>query len=559
MPNVLDPTGRPIGSVYHEATQAEIDAGVTPTDYRYRPGHILRYIPVAEHAAIIANTSSYDASDDAQEWLDALTPGMSATIVGTVRAQGLVLTTTDITFEGDGWLKPVSNASTDHVLKFGDDAVPTRVWRVRGQLHIGDTGGQPWTWSNVTGLLLENATECEFSIDGRGMGTLLALNCGASSFVAYNVITLGQMIQNATAVQIAPAGASNQNLFLGGRFGMNSGTYATALDTHGIDLIYVDIRDDGAHIPNANVFIGASFENAARYITNEGTNNRFLSCRCEFQVSGTAGVDYPEVFIDNSGGRNNYDFSYTSSWLAAGQAHVIDHGAATQVDDLRFDIEDEDLTDYFFPGQVCAVTVGGTVFTAQVLQSVMSGDDTRVTVSTPIVTANPTAVHTCRVKDTGTLTNWDVPTTEIPSVSSMRHSSVRNTLINWVLCSLSLKGLDGTYPALSLHPGSSASDDLLRTHDFSGNTTSSLTALGQLDLARVRLISSNGSFQSALVMSGTSVLRVGSSLLRHDLMGTSYVFDTTPPEHADDAAAASGGVIVGGIYRTGSVLKIRVS
>lgn len=34
---------------------------------------------------------------------------------------------------------------------------------------------------------------------------------------------------------------------------------------------------------------------------------------------------------------------------------------------------------------------------------------------------------------------------------------------------------------------------------------------------------------------------------------------TVPPEYADDAAAASGGLAVGGIYRTGSALKVRVS
>ena len=34
---------------------------------------------------------------------------------------------------------------------------------------------------------------------------------------------------------------------------------------------------------------------------------------------------------------------------------------------------------------------------------------------------------------------------------------------------------------------------------------------------------------------------------------------TTPDEYADDATAAAGGVPVGGIYRTGSALKVRVS
>lgn len=37
------------------------------------------------------------------------------------------------------------------------------------------------------------------------------------------------------------------------------------------------------------------------------------------------------------------------------------------------------------------------------------------------------------------------------------------------------------------------------------------------------------------------------------------IFGTLPPNHADDAAAATGGVVVGGVYRTGSALKVRVS
>lgn len=33
----------------------------------------------------------------------------------------------------------------------------------------------------------------------------------------------------------------------------------------------------------------------------------------------------------------------------------------------------------------------------------------------------------------------------------------------------------------------------------------------------------------------------------------------TLPAHADDTAAASGGVEIGGLYRTGSTLKVRVA
>jgi hypothetical protein len=36
-------------------------------------------------------------------------------------------------------------------------------------------------------------------------------------------------------------------------------------------------------------------------------------------------------------------------------------------------------------------------------------------------------------------------------------------------------------------------------------------------------------------------------------------FENLPPEYADDAAAATGGVPINGIYRSGSAIKIRAS
>src|SRR5690606_5999176 len=82
---------------YYRQTAAEIEAGNDPVSKQYPPNHILRFIPTSEHDAIYAGTSSYDASADAQDWLDSLQPGDEAVLVGVVRAQGLVLTKSDIT------------------------------------------------------------------------------------------------------------------------------------------------------------------------------------------------------------------------------------------------------------------------------------------------------------------------------------------------------------------------------------------------------------------------------------------------------------------------------
>jgi hypothetical protein len=61
----------------------------------------------------------------------------------------------------------------------------------------------------------------------------------------------------------------------------------------------------------------------------------------------------------------------------------------------------------------------------------------------------------------------------------------------------------------------------------------------------------SGSEQLECVQSGTSV-RVTSAQIQ------TYVISPAG-DYADDAAAAAGGVAVGGLYRNGSILMIRVA
>ncbi len=57
----------------------------------------------------------------------------------------------------------------------------------------------------------------------------------------------------------------------------------------------------------------------------------------------------------------------------------------------------------------------------------------------------------------------------------------------------------------------------------------------------------------------TAVVADGSVLLSPDGAGTVQIPIASVDDHIDDAAAAVGGVPVGGLYRTASVLKIRVA
>lgn len=43
------------------------------------------------------------------------------------------------------------------------------------------------------------------------------------------------------------------------------------------------------------------------------------------------------------------------------------------------------------------------------------------------------------------------------------------------------------------------------------------------------------------------------------LVRSTYKFNSVPLDYVDDIAAAEGGIAVGEVYRTGSILKVRVS
>lgn len=67
-------------------------------------------------------------------------------------------------------------------------------------------------------------------------------------------------------------------------------------------------------------------------------------------------------------------------------------------------------------------------------------------------------------------------------------------------------------------------------------------------------INLSGTYSTAAINSnGFQVLSDGS------VVAVSLRFATLPGNFADDAAAATGGILVGGVYRTGSVLKVRVT
>lgn len=446
-----------VGSSLNPQTTAEESADVDPPSKFYERGHILRYIPTAQHAAIYAGTSTYDASDAAQDWLDSLQPGDTATLVGVVRAQGLVLTTSDITFAGAGWLKPVSNSSAASVLTIGSDSPSTLVRRIKGAIKIGDPVGGVTTWSNISGLTLLQCVEADLGLDFRG------LNVGwdgtpSASAVAYNTFRMGLCLNCKTGILMNPSssGYVNENLFIGGRFTLSSGQYE-----HG--CISVDIKNPTANTPNNNRFVGPSFEGNAQYLNIAGSDNVVEMARFEPGLSGTAGTDYAETLIEVTGTRNSIGFSYNSD-LTSGN-HSINHGAGTRVDNQGFTIAGVDLTDYFYPGAWARVTVSGTAYIVPIVGASFS-TDTSVIVGSPVITDDPTAVVTPRIKNSGTLNSLKVANLPIPSISAMKGMSQQDMLLFLSRCAMYITARGGDYPALTLGPGGSSNDYALRVTDF---------------------------------------------------------------------------------------------
>lgn len=471
-------TADEVGRVLYARTAAEIAASVTPKSYQYPHGHVLRYIPQSEHAAILAGTSTYDASSDCQDWLDALVPGSVATIVGTVRAQGLTLLTSQIEFAGAGWIAPVADAGVS-VLKVGNVGVTT-VTGISGSLRVGDLSGGVTSYPLIRGIELSDALECDLCVEARGIGTGLYL----SGRAAYNQFRVGKMVNNVIGIRLAPVTSyANQNLFLGGRFALTSGQWAAA-NTAGLAPVSVSIEHVDAFIPNANTFIGASFETNTKYIHNAGQDNSFLRCRYESPISGTAGTDFPATLISTAGpGRNVYDFSYGNT-IASGAA-TIDHGAGTVVANDQFTVSG-DVRSHFHIGAQVAVTISGTIHALTCIASTFSDGLTTVFVNSPVITGNPTAVVTPRVTDTSTtyFNKYHWPNAPIPGFASMQVDVETGVRKVYNRSQMYISGAGVDYPALTLRAVAGDAEHIVRIVNTSGAESAYTTGAGYSNVTR---------------------------------------------------------------------------
>jgi hypothetical protein len=458
------------GEIYHRST-AEIAASVTPEVYAYGPahveGHILRYIPQAEHAAILAGTSTYDASDDLQDWLDSLHAGSIATVVGTVCAQGLLLKKSDVEFRGGGWIKPTSNASSATVLTIGDDSDDTLVRRITGHLKIGDISSNYTSWTNITGLKLVRCVEFELGVDVTACAVGMDF-APTESAVAYNLFRLGMVYNNQIGIRFNPSGNgfSNENTFLKGRFGQSQ-----ALSGVGIVGVQAITQGGGGGAPDQNIFYGPTFELAGKSVYfNGGDMCRFHDVRFEPITTGTAGVDYESILIDfgASSSRNSFEISMNPEMFSGGRQ--VDHGAATRTDDHVFTLSG-DLRGYFYPMALIKVTVGGTDYFVTVRSSSFGSSTTTVTVNNPLITSSPTAVVTPRISNLGVGTAIRIDRADDPTLTTaMTVTQLANRIIALERSMVVLQAMDADHPALTLVRGSNDSNRVIRAMASTGET-----------------------------------------------------------------------------------------
>ena len=481
-----------------DQTEGEAAAGAFPLNPQYPPGpsggHIFRFIPSSEHSAILNGTSTYDASADIQRLINSLRPGDIVTIVGTVRAQGLLLKTSDIRFTGGGFIKPVSDVSAT-VLTIGDDSDNTLVRRISGHIRIGDITDNYTAWTNITGLKLVRCVEFVLDLDVTACAIGLDL-APSESAVAYNVFRLGLAYNNQIGIRFNPtgtAGFANENKFFGGRF-----SHGQALD--GLGLVGIQFNQPGTFPPDNNVFYGPVFEHKGHSIEfNDGcTSNKILDCRMEPLItSGTEGVNWESELVTFSADseRNVFDMGMNTDPFTNANRNK-DHGAGTRVTDYSFTIA-TDLTKWFFPGQVLRVTVGGVSSTVIVHESSYSNPNTTVRVYSPVITGNPTATKVPRITSLSTHGNtirWDRHTDGTSDdICSLNERHAHKNLYR---SSLYIHGLGSNHPALTLSHTTGA-DKALRVLDQNDTERMYVTANGDskvrsLDINSLASISENG-------------------------------------------------------------------
>ncbi|MFA5238471.1 MAG: glycosyl hydrolase family 28-related protein [Phycisphaerae bacterium] len=200
-----------------------------------------------------------------------------------------------------------------------DDVSINCVYKLRARRAVQSNWTNDPNELNI-GIKLINLCTCDVEIVEAKQFTIGVQCMGSGAGFVYNTLRLGYIMANKIALDLtnedpdtdtAPfnnIGWCNENLFIGGRFGVYSSTQL-GKSRYGVRMTSVD----GSYkANNNNFFIKPCFELGASYsdpneavpiLIEHGIRNRFESCRME-------GNSSTEVRVENDSGNNEIDVGY---------------------------------------------------------------------------------------------------------------------------------------------------------------------------------------------------------------------------------------------------------
>ena len=306
-----------IGSTLYPQTAAEASAGVTPVNYYYEPGNVLRY-----------GTNTTPGTTDMTAAIQAAADAAGTYGVNFLLPEGRYLITSTINLDVPNnsrllFIGEITTAiSNDEAIIIGNSAANTFYLSVSG-LKISRSTND--TTGTSVGVQLLNVVDSNIDLR-RVAGFRVGVKClGDSKGFAYNTIILGSIWDNRTNLQLAVANAAsggycNENSFIGGSFSHGSG-YPS------VSTINLEITHDATNQINNNRFYGPSFEdidatNAVAAVINgvanlifwprmERSNSpttyqiQFTSNATVCQIIGGHGIN--DTNISDSGIRTSYE------------------------------------------------------------------------------------------------------------------------------------------------------------------------------------------------------------------------------------------------------------
>ena len=219
-----------------------------------------------------------------------------------VWASGTVTTDQTLVVASDADLKGllINYTGSGVAVQVGrDDAVTFRLDVALPRVVAANKSGAGWAAvAGTVGVRLVNLNACPSIVvpHVRGFETGLMVIGIDGRGNAYNTILVGHLDNNKVNLLLtaASSGWSNQNTYIGGRYGHES---AEGLNVPGVRQVAMTA---GLSNPiNNNEFINASFEygTAEFHLDVAGSSNQFVNCR--YEVSGGARVRWQADATDN--------------------------------------------------------------------------------------------------------------------------------------------------------------------------------------------------------------------------------------------------------------------